>query len=559
MSFLVAAPEWLGSAAADVESIGSALHAANAAAAVPTTGLAAAGADEVSAAVTALFADFAQEYQALIAQASTFHQQFAQALSAGAGAYLATEAANASPLQTVAQASPLQSLQTAADGVSGVINAPTELLLGRPLLGNGVNGTAASPNGQAGGLLIGSGGAGYSSTTPGVAGGAGGGAGLIGNGGPGGLGGAGAAGGAGGHGGWLVGYGGSGGTGGSGSTTSMSGGLGGSGGTAGLIGSGGAGGQGGNAGSTNSGVYAGGGGTGGNGGWIVGQGGSNGAFGSGTINGSVPLSMYNTTEPISYISVNNGPAQPVLVDTGSTGLVMPLRDIGWQHLGLPTGAGIGGYSGGLDYFYVSFNTPVNFGNGLVTAPTAVNVELFAFPTSLQSLLEYPTWQTYFAPDGVVGVLGLGQNAGGPGTTSVASALPGNLGVGELINEQAGTMTFGPNTMTPIATLSGSPITTLYVSVNGGSSVPVSSTIDSGGVEGTIPSYLNAAPGETITVYAGPGNTNELYSYTYDVNYFPTVTSSNLMNTGYLPFAQGPIYISNLPGGVGTTEIDYTLT
>ncbi|REZ99666.1 PE family protein, partial [Mycobacterium tuberculosis] len=53
MSFLVVVPEFLTSAAADVENIGSTLRAANAAAAASTTALAAAGADEVSAAVAA--------------------------------------------------------------------------------------------------------------------------------------------------------------------------------------------------------------------------------------------------------------------------------------------------------------------------------------------------------------------------------------------------------------------------------------------------------------------------------------------------------------------------
>ena len=103
------------------------------AAAVPTTGLVAAGADEVSAAVAALFAGYGQEFQALSVQASAFHQQFVQALSSGAGSYLAAEAANASPLQTV------------RDDLLAAVNAPTEALLGRPLIGNGAIGTAVSP------------------------------------------------------------------------------------------------------------------------------------------------------------------------------------------------------------------------------------------------------------------------------------------------------------------------------------------------------------------------------------------------------------------------------
>lgn len=55
MSFMVVAPEMLAAAATDVHSIGSALSAANAVAAARTTGLMAAGTDEVSAALAALF------------------------------------------------------------------------------------------------------------------------------------------------------------------------------------------------------------------------------------------------------------------------------------------------------------------------------------------------------------------------------------------------------------------------------------------------------------------------------------------------------------------------
>ncbi len=101
MSLLDVVPELLESAAADVKSIGAELNAAHAAAAAPTTGLVAAGADEVSAAVAALFSEHGQAFQALSAQASTFHTQFVQALSGAQGAYAAAEAANASPLQAV--------------------------------------------------------------------------------------------------------------------------------------------------------------------------------------------------------------------------------------------------------------------------------------------------------------------------------------------------------------------------------------------------------------------------------------------------------------------------
>jgi hypothetical protein len=99
VSLLVVAPESLTSAAADVESIGSALTAAHLAAALPTTEFAPAAADEVSAAVAALFAGYGRDYQALSARAGAFHQQFVQALTSAAGSYAAAEEAGAALLQ----------------------------------------------------------------------------------------------------------------------------------------------------------------------------------------------------------------------------------------------------------------------------------------------------------------------------------------------------------------------------------------------------------------------------------------------------------------------------
>src|SRR6516165_12649192 len=55
MSYVIAAPEIMTSAATDLATIGSALTAANAAAAAPTTGILAAAQDEVSAAIAAVF------------------------------------------------------------------------------------------------------------------------------------------------------------------------------------------------------------------------------------------------------------------------------------------------------------------------------------------------------------------------------------------------------------------------------------------------------------------------------------------------------------------------
>lgn len=196
MSFLFAQPEMLGAAATDLASIGSAISTANAAAAAATTRVLAAGADEVSAAVAALFSGHAQTYQALRTQAAAFHQQIVQTLTSTAGAYASAEAANVE------------------QQLLGAINAPTMALLGRPLIGHGADGAPGTGQaGGAGGILYGNGGNGGSGAT-GQAGGAGGAAGLIGHGGAGGLGGTGASGGAGGAGGWLWGNGGAGGNGG---------------------------------------------------------------------------------------------------------------------------------------------------------------------------------------------------------------------------------------------------------------------------------------------------------------------------------------------------------
>ena len=308
-----------------------------------------------------------------------------------------------------------------------------------------------------------------------------------------------------------------------------------------MIGNGGTGGTGG------SGAY---GGAGGIGGWLFGANGANGAAGTGAPSSvQVPISIFGVTEPIVGVSVNGGPTLPVLVDSGSTGLVIPLRDIGWQHLGIPVGLGISGYSGGLDYIYLTFNGPVNFGNGVVTTSTAYNVPIISWPTTLGGAWKF---SQFFAPDGVVGVLGVGPNAGGPGSSIPTQALPGTLGEGVLINETVTNpyLQFGPPPAGAIATLTGAPITDLQVSINGGAHQTVASELDSGGVEGTIP--FTVPTGTNISVFA-PGDPTALYTYQYNQTYFP-IPSSGVMNTGALLFLTHPVYIDYSPGGVGQTLI-----
>jgi hypothetical protein len=94
MSFVTTQPEALTAAAGYLTGIGSAVSSLNAAVAGPTTGLAPAAADEVSALTAAAFAAQGAMYQQAGAQAAAIHQMFVTTLQASAGSYAATEAAN---------------------------------------------------------------------------------------------------------------------------------------------------------------------------------------------------------------------------------------------------------------------------------------------------------------------------------------------------------------------------------------------------------------------------------------------------------------------------------
>lgn len=115
MSFVIAEPEMVQTAAQNLAGIRSTLSQASAAAAGPTTGVVAAAGDEVSAGVAALFGGFGREYQALSAQAQAFHGQFVELLNAGAGAYLTTDAANAAAGNSIVGAYESLFMNTAAN------------------------------------------------------------------------------------------------------------------------------------------------------------------------------------------------------------------------------------------------------------------------------------------------------------------------------------------------------------------------------------------------------------------------------------------------------------
>lgn len=87
-------PEIVSSAAGELANIGSTVSAANAAAAVATTELLAAGSDEVSTRIAALFGANGVEYQAISAQIASFHDRFVAALNTGTSSYVWAEATN---------------------------------------------------------------------------------------------------------------------------------------------------------------------------------------------------------------------------------------------------------------------------------------------------------------------------------------------------------------------------------------------------------------------------------------------------------------------------------
>jgi PE family len=95
MSFVSGQPQALTATAGTLQGIGSAMSAQNTAAAVPTTGVVPAAADEVSALTAAQFAAHAQMYQAVSAQAAAIHEMSVNTLATSGASYAATEAANA--------------------------------------------------------------------------------------------------------------------------------------------------------------------------------------------------------------------------------------------------------------------------------------------------------------------------------------------------------------------------------------------------------------------------------------------------------------------------------
>ncbi|BBX72336.1 PE domain-containing protein [Mycobacterium shinjukuense] len=120
MSFLQILPEELTAAAAQLQTVGTSLTAQNAAAAMPTTAIAPAALDEVSALQAALFAAYGTYYQEISAEAQAMHDMFVNTLGISAGTYAATEDFN-----SAAAASPFSGLGSAAGAAATPFNGLT--------------------------------------------------------------------------------------------------------------------------------------------------------------------------------------------------------------------------------------------------------------------------------------------------------------------------------------------------------------------------------------------------------------------------------------------------
>jgi PE-PGRS family protein with aspartyl peptidase-like domain len=277
----------------------------------------------------------------------------------------------------------------------------------------------------------------------------------------------------------------------------------------------------------------------------------------------LPINVYDTpaTEPAVQATVDGGPSVPVLVDTGSSGLVIPWQDLGsgsefqdLSNLGFPTSFGESGYTGGVDYLYLTYNLPVDYAAGLDTT-TPVEVEVYSWdPSDFSSLFTNDAFQGFLSGNGVSGILGIGNDvSGGAGTSpfeSYGSALV-DLTKNELV-------VGGSNPYTALDTISGSGSTFsgLTETVTSGSTTvgtsPISDDLDTGGAFGTVPSAITTtglSQGDVVTVSDG---TKELYSYVVGAGDSPLVTSGTSIDSGYAALVHNPLYIDY---ATNTTSID----
>ena len=256
------------------------------------------------------------------------------------------------------------------------------------------------------------------------------------------------------------------------------------------------------------------------------------------------------TEPVIYISVNGGKPAPVLVDTGSLGLIIDPRDVGVDGIGEPTGTGTASYGDGSSvFFWDSYDIPISV-DGVESSPTQILV------VELQSAQGFTDYNGDY-----VGVLGIGANAGGPGKFNPFLSMPGLLSQGVLFDERRRRLILGPNPYGARTTIPGAPSSQLQVKIGDGEKTLVDTWVDSGGILGSVPDNVygdgpEVPPGRVVSVYTEDGETL-LYSYTTTRKNTLSVTDSEddpRFNTGFTPFSLGTLYFSF--AGAGSTSFNY---
>jgi hypothetical protein len=130
MAFVNTAPAAIAAAATQLEGIGNSFSAESSAAAAPTTAVAPAASDEVSALQAGVFSTYGQLYQTVSAQAQAIHQQFVNLLQSSSGSYQETESANqaGAAASSLANSGSSAAAVPAQGGLTGIITDLTTLL-----------------------------------------------------------------------------------------------------------------------------------------------------------------------------------------------------------------------------------------------------------------------------------------------------------------------------------------------------------------------------------------------------------------------------------------------
>jgi hypothetical protein len=281
---------------------------------------------------------------------------------------------------------------------------------------------------------------------------------------------------------------------------------------------------------------------------------------------SIPIAVMEDTEPTVQSTVD-GASTTLLVDSGSSGLVIPDTDLGSNfftqleklfELGFPTSFGESGYSGGVDYDYLTYNVPVDYTSTTgaeVTTTAPVEVEVYSWdPSDFSSLFTNDAFQNFDTDNDVTGILGIGTTGtGGAGESPIEAA--GYQGVTVDLPGHVLTLDGTPNTTGVDLAATGSTVSGLKETVTTGAdgtgaslgSGSVSDDLDSGGVYGTIPSSIDngtVAQGDYVNVYDG---NSLLYSYhvgtdSDGTDEAPTAVSGTSIDSGVIPFEQYPISI-----------------